>query len=262
MSQQVMVFAPHPDDAEFYAGGTLAKMIQEGAKVTIVIVTDGRLGSFEVDSDTLARLRRAEAEQAARVLGAEPPLFLGYHDMGLDMLPSGVLRERFIRLIRQYHPDTVIAEDAFTGIEVHPDHRSVALAVSDAVNYSRLPLAYPEHLAEGLQPHFVIEKYFYNDSSTGDKVIDISQTMHIKLAALAEHKSQMKFLVQGVLEEAALAGVDPHAIIGDALADPALAVAWALQAQAAQVGQRVGVQFGEAFRYTRFHPLVEGLINR
>ena len=261
MADLLMVFSPHPDDAEFYAGGTIAKMIQEGVKAILVIVTDGRVGSFDTDSDKLALIRLDEARQAAKVLGTEPPIFLGYPDMGLDRLPPGLLREQFIRLIRQYRPDVVIAEDPFTGFEVHPDHRAVAWAASDAVNYSRLPLMHPEHLAEGLQPHNVREKYFYTDQSDGSTVIDITQTMQIKLAALAEHKSQMKFLVEGILLEARQAEIDPSAIAGDALNDPAAAVAWAMQVQAAQVGLKANVQFGEAFRHTRFHPFVEGLIN-
>jgi LmbE family N-acetylglucosaminyl deacetylase len=161
-----MVFSPHPDDAEFYAGGTIARMVQEGVKAYLVIATDGRVGSYEHDSHSLVQIRAEEARQAAKVLGAEPPIFLGYPDMGLDRLPPGVLREQFIRLIRQYQPDVVIAEDPFTGIDVHPDHRAVAWAASDAVNYSQLPLMHPEHLAEGLQPHFVSEKYFYTDQLT------------------------------------------------------------------------------------------------
>jgi len=255
-----MVFSPHPDDAEFYAGGTIAKLIQEGAKAYIVIATDGRVGSFEQDSQSLAQIRAEEARQAAKVLGAEAPILLGYPDMGLDRIPPGVLREQFIRLIRQMQPDIVIAEDPFTGYEVHPDHRAVAWAASDAVNYSRLPLMHPEHLAQGLHPHFVAEKYFYTDQSDGSTVIDISHTMDIKLAALAEHKSQVKFLVEGVLQEARQAGIDPKAFVGDVLTDPMNAFAWAMQNQASQVGQRINVQYGEAFRYARFHPIVEGLI--
>lgn len=261
MSNTVMVFSPHPDDAEYYAGGTIAKMIQEGAKVYIVIVTDGRVGSFEYDSQSLVHIRANEARQAAQVLGAEPPIFLDHPDMGLDQLKPGLLREQFIRLIRQYKPDIVVAEDAFTGFEVHPDHRVVAWAASDAVHSATLPLAHPEHLAEGLQTHFVKEKYFYTDEiNSAYKIIDISLTMKIKLAALAQHQSQMKFLVEDVLIQAQAAGIDAHAIVGETLNDPAATIAWAMQIQAAQVGKKINVQFGEAFRYTRFHPFVEGLI--
>ena len=263
MSNIVMVFSPHPDDAEYYAGGTIAKMIQEGAKAYIVIVTDGRVGSFEFDSQSLVPIRSEEARRAAQVLGAEPPIFLGHPDMGLDQLKPGLLREQFIRLIRKYQPDIVIAEDAFTGFEVHPDHRAVAWAASDAVNSAMLPLAHPEHLTEGLEPHFVREKYFYTDQiDAANKIVDISQTMSVKLAALAEHKSQMRFLVEGVLRQAKAAGIDAQAITGEALKEPTTAVSWAMQVQAAKVGQKTNVQYGEAFRYARFHPFVEGLIKQ
>jgi LmbE family N-acetylglucosaminyl deacetylase len=261
MANTVLIFSPHPDDAEYYAGGTLAKMIQEGAKVYIVIVTDGRVGSFDYDSHTLVSLRAEEARRAAQVLGAEPPIFLNHPDMGLDQLQPGLLREQFIRLIRQYKPDIVIAQDAFTGCEVHPDHRAVAWAVSDAVNSATLLLVHPEHLSEGLQTHFVKEKYFYTEEiDKADKIVDVTQTMSLKLAALAEHKSQMKFLIEDVLVQVQAAGIDAEAIAGDVLNNPAAAIGWALQIQAAQVGKKINVQFGEAFRYNRFHPFVEGLL--
>ncbi len=261
MSNIVMVFSPHPDDAEFFAGGTLAKMIREGAQAYIVIVTDGRVGSFEYDSQNLVKIRTEEARQAAQVLGAEPPIFLNHPDMGLDLLPPGLLREQFIRLIRQYKPEIVMAQDAFIDYEVHPDHRAVAWAVSDAVNSAALPLVHPEHLSEGLQTHFVKEKYFYTEQiDKADKIVDVIQTMSLKLAALAEHKSQMKFLVEDVLVQVRAAGIDARAIAGNVLNDPAAAVSWALQIQAAQVGQKINAQFGEAFRYMRFHPFIEGLI--
>ncbi len=39
-----------------------------------------------------------------------------------------------------------------------------------------------------------------------------------------------------------------------------MAMAWALRSEAAQIGQRAGFAYGEAFRYTRFHPIVEDLL--
>jgi len=259
--KMILALVPHPDDAEFYAGGTIARMITEGAQAVIVVATDGCKGSFQHDSETLIRLRGAEAKKAVAVLGAEPPVMLGHADMELDALPPGFLREQFVRLIRQYKPDVVIAEDPFAPDEVHPDHRAVAWAASDAISYASLPLVHPEHLAEGLQPHFVPEKYFYaEDPSTANKIVDITDTMEKKLSALAEHKTQMAFLVEDVLRQARLAGLDLDALLGESLNDPMTAVAWALKAQAGKVGQRIGVQYGEAFRYARFHPFVESLL--
>ncbi len=263
MSKTVLALVPHPDDAEFYAGGTLAKMISEGDRVYVVVATDGRCGSFTMDHESLAAIRADEMRRAAAVLGAEPPILLGYPDMGLDTLPAGVLREKFIRAIRQLRPDVVVTEDPFASFETHPDHRAVAWAAMEAINFARLPLVHPEHLAEDLLPHVVVEKYFYaNNSALANKIVDISDTMERKLAALMQHRSQVEFLVEGVLIEARLAGLDVRAIFGAAADDPAALLAWGVQATAAEAGQRIGVQYAEAFRYERFGSFVEGMLKK
>lgn len=261
MPKIALVLVPPPDDAEFYAGGTIAQMARAGARVVMVIATDGRKGSFEHDGESLARLRSEEALRAAKVMGAEPPIGLGHPDMELDRLPAGQLREQFVREIRRHKPDLLIAQDPFTSREIHPDHRAVAWAASEAAAFASLPLLYPEHSAQGLEPHFVVEKYFYTDSPSGaNKIVDVSDTLGVKLAALAEHKSQMTFLVEDVFRQARLAGLDVRTILGEAAHDPMAAMTWAMEMQAAEVGGRIGVKFGEAFRYERFHPLVETLL--
>ncbi len=261
MSKTVLILTPHPDDAEVFAGGTIARMTAEGHRVIIVIASSGNKGSFEYDADTLAAIRREEATRAAAALGAEPPVFLEHPDLELDLLPPGVLREQFVRLIRQYKPDIVIAEDPLYLAEVHPDHRAVARAASDAVNFAHLPLFHPEHLDEGLEPHFVVEKYFYTPDPAGaNKIVDITDTMERKIAAMAEHRSQVRFLVEEVVRQARLAGLDLQAVLGPMVEDPAAAMAWALRSEAAQIGQKAGFAYGEAFRYVRFHPVVETLL--
>ena len=262
MPRIVLALVPHPDDAEFYAGGTLAKLSAEGAHVHIVVATDGRCGSFELDSETLMRVRGDEMRRAAAVLGAAPPQLLGFPDMGLDALPAGVLREKFIRAIRQVKPDAVFAEDPYGLFEPHPDHRAVAWAATEAINAASLPLIHPEQLAEGLTPHLVTEKYFYDPNPAhANKIVDISTTIGTKVAALAEHHSQVVFLVEGMLRQARLAGLDAQAIFGPAAAHPTSLLAWGVQAMAREVGSPAGLQFAEAFRYVRFDPLVEGMIH-
>jgi hypothetical protein len=62
------------------------------------------------------------------------------------------------------------------------------------------------------------------------------------------------------VRQAQLAGLDLGATLGPMVEDPAAAMAWALRSEAAQIGQRAGFAYGEAFRYVRFHPIVEGLL--
>ncbi len=260
MAATVLALSAHPDDAEWFAGGLLARLGAEGARVLIAIATDGRRGSFAHAPEALARLRHDEATRAARVLRAEPPIWLGHRDLELERLPPGKLREQFIYLLRQHRPEVVVTGDAACP-DLHPDHRAVAWAAAEALAYASLPLVHPEHLAEGLEPHFVREKYFYaDDPAHGERVIDITATLEVKLSALAEHASQMHFLVEGVLRQARQAGLEWPMVFGGEPNDPTLAVRYALEDQAAQVGARAGVAYGEAFRYERYHPLVEALL--
>lgn len=257
----VLALVPHPDDAEIYAGGLLAKFASEGATVHIVVATDGRCGSFLEDSASLAELRSEEMRRAAAALGAQPPVLLGFPDMGLDALAPGILRERFVRAIRQHRPDVVVAQDPYALYEPHPDHRAVAWAATEAINAAGLPLVYPHHLAEGLSPHVAIEKYFYGDALPGaNKVVDITNWMDIKLAAVAEHRSQVVFLVEGLLRQAQAAGLDVAAALGPAAESPASLLAWGLRQRAAGAGAQAGVAYAELYRYERFNPLIEALL--
>jgi len=120
MPKTILCLVPHPDDAEFYAGGTLAKMIASGDRVLIAVATDGIKGSFELAGRELAEARRIEMINSARVAGGGRTHLLGYPDFELDQLPAGVLRERFIRLVRQHRPDVVLTEDPFGLGEPHP----------------------------------------------------------------------------------------------------------------------------------------------
>ena len=45
--QRVLVVTPHPDDAEFWAGGTIARWVKEGATVRYVLCTDGDKGTSD-----------------------------------------------------------------------------------------------------------------------------------------------------------------------------------------------------------------------
>jgi len=258
MPHTVLVFAPHPDDAEYYAGGTLAGWIASGSRVILVTVTDGSKGSFAHPSEQLAEMRHAEAQAAAQALGAEAPLFLGYPDFELDTLPAGQIRRDFIRLLRQHRPDVRVAEDAFAQGETHPDHRVVARAALEASNYAMLPRLYPEL---GLEPYAVPEKYYYSeDPARWNKIVDISATFEHKMAAMAAHKSQIEFLVQGLLEQARQAGIDVDASLGGVAQDPLMAFQMGLTSMNAEMGAKAGYALGEGFYYERYHPLVEAML--
>ena len=287
MNETVMIIVPHPDDAEFAAGGTLALLARKGYRIIPVVATDGSAGTLGEGGHPLAERRKREGEEAARILGAQPPITLGYRDFTLDRLPPGELRERLVRLIRTHKPSVLFAQDPTATRDPHPDHRAVAEAASDAADFSNLPAIHPEHLAGGLRPHFVPEKYFFSDDpSRINRLEDISSVMDIKTAALLAHESQVEFLYQEIIEQAEAAGIqksvieslfggdaDPESSVGanpgtadhipDLPSDHARrAIAWAARKTAEELGRVQGIPFAEGFRYVRFHPYIEALMKQ
>ncbi len=83
---RAMFVAAHPDDPDFLAGGTVARLVREGREFTHVIVTNGNKGSADrsVRPEQFGATREAEQRRAARALGVAHVEFLGYEDGELE----------------------------------------------------------------------------------------------------------------------------------------------------------------------------------
>lgn len=196
-TQRVLVILAHPDDPEFFCGGTIARWIAEGHQVRYCVITCGDKGSDERDltSDELCAIRHDEQRAAAKVLGVENVRFLEYPDGYL--VPDINLRCEITRVIRQERPDILVTCDP-TNLYIrdtyinHPDHRAAGQVVLDAV----FPAAgnhryFPELLEqEGLEPHTPREVWISLPLNPQVEM-DITDYWEKKLTALLEHRSQI-----------------------------------------------------------------------
>ena len=262
MEKTALLLVAHADDTEFFAGGTVARLVSEGYAVTEVIATDNARGSFELDSETLVtQSREVEARRAAAVLGKRDLVFLGYPDGFLCETPHTVLRERFIRTIRQVRPRVVLTFDPWASFEPHPDHRAVAMAAVEALAFSHMPLFHPEHRRDGLAPHLVAERYYFAKvPAHADRVVDISAFIGKKIEALVAHESQMKATVDDLRLSLETTGLRPELL---PLLDrdnyhPALDAM--IRAWARRVGAKAGHEYGEEFRYEVAGGFLDGLV--
>lgn len=90
---RVAILTAHPDDAEYYAGALLAKLHKTGARVRLVVMTDGDKGFVPwEDAAANRRVRRAEQTAAATRWGAESVSFLGFADGRLGESDEAVAR--------------------------------------------------------------------------------------------------------------------------------------------------------------------------
>jgi len=189
-----MVVTAHPDDPEFLAGGAVARLVKEGREVVYVIVTNGNKGSSDrtITSQCLVSIRQEEQRRAAHVLGVERVEFLGYEDGELE--DTRDLRRDVTRQIRLWRPNVIISQSPrrtysnFPGW--HRDHRTTGRVVLDCVYpLARDHLAFPELFPE-YEPHQVREVYLIQ-WELPNLLVDITDTMEIKLKAIACHESQV-----------------------------------------------------------------------
>lgn len=194
---RVMGIFAHPDDPEFFCGGTFAKWAAEGKHITFVLATSGDKGSEDrsISSEQLITIREAEERAAAARLGVQEVIFLGYPDGELQ--PTLELRRQLTRLIRLKKPDIVVTNDPtarWYGVNYinHPDHRAIGDAALDAVFPSaRDHLTFPElYHQEGLEPHKALHVYLCGTLEPNAK-IDVTDYLETKITALREHKSQI-----------------------------------------------------------------------
>jgi LmbE family N-acetylglucosaminyl deacetylase len=139
VSTSALVVVAHPDDCEFACGGTVGKWVKAGAKVTLVVVTDGRLGSHDTsvsDSD-LIRTRENEQLEAGRILGLSEIRFYGVHDGSARS--DEELVERLVYEIRRTRPQRLVTHDPWKRYMLHPDHLEVGRAVVVAAVRAREP---------------------------------------------------------------------------------------------------------------------------
>jgi LmbE family N-acetylglucosaminyl deacetylase len=105
MSRQILIVSAHPDDMEIGMGGTVAKLVEEGAEVTSLIVTDGGRASnpFGWTQQRMAEVRRTEAIRAAEVLGVRNVIFCDQPDAADEVDVKAVAR-KLIEVMTRLRP--------------------------------------------------------------------------------------------------------------------------------------------------------------
>ena len=221
--QRVLVVIPHPNEAEFWCGGTISKWINEGATVRYVLCTDGGKGASdrEVSSEALGMQRTRDQQKAAELLGVAEVVELQFPDGELE--DTSDFRRHLVRQIRQVRPDVVICPEPYRkNLAWHRDHRITGQVALDAV----FPCA-RDHLHfmelwkdEGLEPHKTGTVLFWG-TERPDTYVDIGEFLDAKTRAVMAHTSQVADHspedIRGFIEsEATEAASDQECTYGEA----------------------------------------------
>jgi N-acetylglucosamine malate deacetylase 1 len=210
----------HPDDAELVMGGTVALEARRGRRVVLLDLTRGESGSRGT-----AEQREAEAAAAARILGVAHRESLGLPDGGLS--PTSEQKDKLVQALRRLRPHVVLAQH---WDQRHPDHAAASRIVYEASFLAGLKNYKPE-LGAAFRPF----KIAYTPGVTEPAeiapsfVVDITTTWDTKMKAIRAFASQFT--------------PEP----GETVSLPFDRFQHAVEVAARRQGQRIGVDFGEAF---------------
>jgi LmbE family N-acetylglucosaminyl deacetylase len=224
---RAMVLFAHPDDAEFFCGGTIARWAREGCEVHYVCITDGSAGSNEPGTtrEAMRPVREREMRAAAEILGVSSVTFLGEVDGFLAVTAD--TRRKVTREVRRVRPEVLVAPDPsrlWSGSDYvnHADHKAAGeLALCAVMPDAPTRVMFQELEREGLEPFEIPNLYL--SAEDADTFVDITDTLTVKLKALGAHASQLgPEIEEGVTE------------------------------RAREMGKRAGCEFAEGFRAFRF----------
>ncbi len=231
----MLAIMPHPDDCELLCAGTLLRLKGMGYEIHIATMTAGDKGSAELDRGEIAKVRRMEAQCGAESLGAVSYACLEFSD--LEITFDNVSRRRVASLLRRVDAGTVFTTPP---VDYMADHEITSRLVRDAC----FNAAVPNYATEGGEPPTSqIPALYYTDAIGGHDLygeparvqclVDISEEMERKAAALACHVSQRDWLRR------------QHGL--DEYID-------AMRRWGAQRGAQIGVPYAEGFCQHLGHP--------
>jgi len=222
MSTLLLVHA-HPDDEAISTGGVMMKARADGHRVLLVTATRGEVGEIhnmdeKATRPHLGEVRTRELEEAARILGVNRSVFLGYRDSGMvgtadnenpesfHQAPLDEAAGRLEAILREERPEAVVtyAEDGTYG---HPDHikaHEVTNAALDLLEkegwrprklyYTVIPRSAMKAFAESLPEEARRDNIGSRIQGTPDELIttkvDVGEYVDRKRAAFGAHVSQ------------------------------------------------------------------------
>lgn len=211
----ILVIAPHPDDAELGMGGALAQFQAAGLRTGVLDLTDGEPTPFGTPE-----IRARETARATEILGLSWRHNLGLPNRSLE--PTLEARAALAGVIRQQRPRWLFAP---YWLDAHPDHVAATQLVEAARFWSKLTkcdLAGAPHHPERIYNYFCVHLRLTPQPAF---VLDISDHWEVKLAAISAYASQF--------------------VDGRSSESPTFLER--VRDEAAYWGKSIGVRFGEPF---------------
>jgi LmbE family N-acetylglucosaminyl deacetylase len=250
----VLLVLAHADDAALFIGGTVRRMVDNGARVVLLRVTDDRFDSVGLDIEQTIGRNTAELQRAAAILGISEVVELGWPTDRLGDVVETRLRERFIYHVRRVRPYAVVSFDPYGAYhEDNQDHIRIAQAMDETYWTAQFDKHHPEHFREGLAPHGVYERWYFARRLTEvTDVVDITPALEARIEASFAHETMLRNYVHQLRLQARTGGHVIDRLEAAQQGDLRPLLEPMFRGSARQVGRRHGLEYAEEFRVVRF----------
>jgi len=219
MSKTILALHAHPDDESSKGAATVARYVDEGWRAVLVTATGGEAGDIlnpamdrpEIAAN-LTAVREAELDEAARIIGYDEVILLGYRDSGMPgsddnarpeafcNQPHDVVLERLVEITRRVRPDIVLGYDSHE-FYPHPDHLFVHRLSVDLIEAAADPARFPM-----AGPPWQVKK-LYAPVFTAERILALHGAM-IELTGSSPFAGWLERLGDGVDTDRTIAKVD------------------------------------------------------
>jgi len=195
MKKTAFAIACHPDDIEFMMAGTLIKLQEAGYEIHYMNVANGSLGTNQFDYKTIVAMRREEARNAARIIGAV------FHESLVDDLEVYYERatlERLVPVIREVAPEIILTHGPYDYMEDHTNTGRLAVSAAFCRGMTNFKCNPPRPAIDGNVTVYHSMPHSLRDQLRKPVVpgifVNISSTIEQKKQMLSCHKSQKEWL--------------------------------------------------------------------
>lgn len=194
MPSALAIFA-HPDDIEFVAAGTLLLLKERGWDIHYMNLCNGNCGSVEMDADATAKKRLAEAQEAARILGAafHPPI-----SNDVELAYTTPLLRKVAAVVREAKASIVLTHAPLDYMEDHMIASRLAATAAfchGVPNFASDPprdAYFHDVTVYHAMPHGLCTPM--RDPVRADVYVNTASVHDTKRRALAAHESQKNWL--------------------------------------------------------------------
>ena len=157
----VVVITSDAGNYVLHAGGTVAKMVEDGMDAYLIRIGNDEKDSWDLSLEETALRTKQESEAAAKILGIKKVISLGFRSSEFRDVPFTTMRDRLVYYIRIYKPRVLFIPNPHAHHDRNHDRYYGGRAAEDAWRAAAFENYLPAAKDTDLRPHLTPELYYF-----------------------------------------------------------------------------------------------------